>query len=271
MRGVTWLICASFLFLSGALEAGTLKWEKWYDDRKFFVDYTAANSPFGETIQSMIKRKGAEAGINFTFFGRIRKGNKKGFLFPIGRVGYRLEDFTVCPAPHGRGYLWQVDKPCIAFEPYCGKSVFIAQGGVILVLKGEIVKDLQKLPCSFWNRKCLRSVIALNEKNHRFYLMKIYGSLWDMAKYLKKRGMTSAVSLDGGSSSQSSAKVVNGLLVFSKEKAFYRQFSSAYFGNSLFSNWRVGLGNNNISIRTSLPACVDNCFKTPLFFWEGLD
>ena len=214
------------LFLSCRSCAVSVKEYKWFDTRAYFLDLVRAQSPSGETAFSMIKRTKAIYGVNGSYFGRHFSDQGELQRFPIGLISFHRTDLTVCPAPPKRGYLWQTIKPGIGFE-VPENPIFAIEAGPILLLDGKIIRSYQRFSKNHWNRKCLRTVVAIKE--NRVYFYKISGNLWDIAKYLQKQRVNSAINLDGGNSSNNNAKVVNAVVVFPKTRPFYAQFKSFYY------------------------------------------
>jgi len=238
LRKTLFIICVLIILMPPLLaQAISLKWEKWFDSRVYFLDCVQAASPRGETVKSMVKRSKAVTGVNGTFFGRDFINNQS-TLFPIGILKLRLLDVSKCPAPKNRGYLWQDTSPHIGFEPP-KTALVVVQAGPILILKDKFVQDYQGFSRRHWNRKVLRTVIAI--KDHKIFLMKIHGSLWQVGKWLKQRKMQEAISLDGGNSSLPHTKVANAILVFPKSRPIYKTFSRKYLQPT---SWTENISNS---------------------------
>lgn len=234
MKGAGKIVLSSFLLLfTTNVQAVSVKWEKWFDTRIYYLQLIEARSPSGESVRQMTKDYGAIAGVNCSYFGKVwtKNGHR---LFPLGEIRICLNDVTYCSVPADRGYLWQTEKPGIGFKPP-KNTIFSTSAGPILILKSKIPRSMQNFSLRHWNVNCLRTVVAF--KGNKIHLLKIRGSLWQIAKYLKYRGFSSAINLDGGSSSSSRVRVANAVLVFPKSRPFYRSFSAKYFKNYQSPNW----------------------------------
>lgn len=198
---------------------------RWFDVRVYFGDLVPADSIFGETVASIVRRCDAVYGVNATYFGRDNH-----HIVAIGDITIHLQDLSVCQSPPDRGYLYMTDKLEIGF---CPPKITICKipAGPILILNGVMFPCYpQNFDAHHWNSCRLRTIIAI--RGSQFYIFRIYGSLWAIGKYLHKQHFTSAINLDGGSSSAAGAIVANAFVVFPKLRSFYQYFASKYFPKS---------------------------------------
>lgn len=225
MQKIAAMVLLLLIFEPHTCAKVSVKWYQWYDSRVFFVDLVMAQSLRGETVLSMVKRTGGVAGINATYFGRKPSGGGVQ-RFAIGTVYFHQDDFTYTPAPADRPYLWQTEFLQIGFQPP-KETIFTIQPGPILIHRQTLLPSYpQNFDAAHWNRRCLRTIVAI--KGHRFYLFKLHGNLWEIAKYLHRQGFEEAESLDGGTSSQNQAHVPNALVVFRKSRPFYQAYFCRY-------------------------------------------
>ena len=220
-----------FLMMPNSAQGIFVKQERWFDTRAYFLDLVDAQSRRGETAKYMVKRTKANFGINGSYFG-MRNTYHGISIFPIGQLQFRNDNITCCPAPSGRGFLWQAEIPGIGFHPP-KVTIFCIEAGPILLVDDELVCSYQNFSRAHWNKFCLRSVVAL--AGNKVFLMKIYGNLWQISKYLKKRKIEYAICMDGGSSSADNVKVANAVVVFPKARPFYKKYKNKHFSTTSWS------------------------------------
>lgn len=228
-------------------EAVELYWYKWFDMRAYCLDIVVAQKCFGETVKSMTKRRGAIFGVNGGYFDP-RKSSK----VPLGQIWCNNQDFTQYTLAERRGCFWQDDVVEIDWRApdgvYCSM-----EGGPNLVHDGRIVRSYQGFSKAHWNRDVIRNVMAT--KGNRVYFFRLKGSLWSVAKFLKKWGMEDAINFDGGSSCAKGARVSNAIVVLPKgDKAFQNYQKAKHFLEELpqqRSAWDGPGVNPNLKVQTS--------------------
>ncbi len=188
---------------------------KPYDMRNYYINIVVSSTPKGELVSSMVKRSKAVFGVNGGYFDPET-------LSSIGTIWCMGKDLTECTIPYRRGVLSQDTQVRIGLKAP-NNSLFSIEAGPILIHDGEIVRSYQWFFPSFWNHKSrVRNVIATCGHNVLFYRFR--GSLWDTAKYLKKKGILFAENLDGGSSCAKWKHVRNAIVVLPKTTLEYQNY-----------------------------------------------
>lgn len=216
-RYFTIMLILMFCFLVIS-KANGLQYRAWaFAIRSHVVDIVPAKAG-GELLQDIFDRekpKGAVFARNCMYFERTK-------CVPVGFV----QSFTCpqisYPCDYRRAYICQDKEGFHITDRKPEKFFCTAKVGLLLLSHGKVIPfPPEGDERNHYKQKRLRTICAT--RWGRIVLLQTYGSLPQIAKYLKDNGYESAANFDGGSSSTGESGIPNACVVYQKYK--YKPFN----------------------------------------------